>query len=39
MQHIDEYLKEVLPSFDVIIPKTLVEEEKKTRLKQLEERM
>lgn len=39
MQGVDELLKEVMPSFEVVIPKTLVEEEKKTRIKQLEERM
>lgn len=39
MQTIDKFLQEVTSSFDIIIPKTLIDEELKTRMKSLEERM
>ncbi len=39
MQSIDKFLQDSTGSFEVIIPKTLIDEEMKTRLKSLEERM
>lgn len=39
MQAIDSYLQEAMVSFDLAIPKTLIEEEVKTRQKSLQERM
>ncbi len=39
MQAIDTYLQEVMKSFGLVIPKTLIDEEVKTRIKSLEERM
>lgn len=39
MQAIDTYLQEITGSFDYYIPKTLIDEEMKTRMKSLEERM
>jgi len=39
MQAVDGMLNKAASSFTIIVPKTLVEEEKKTRMKSLEERM
>jgi FKBP-type peptidyl-prolyl cis-trans isomerase (trigger factor) len=39
MQAIDTYLQEVMKSFWLVIPKTLIDEEVKTRIKSLQERM
>lgn len=39
MQTIDTYLQEVMKSFSLAIPKTLIDEEVKTRMKSLQERM
>jgi trigger factor len=39
MQTIDTYLQDVMKSFNLIIPKTLIDEEVKTRFKSLQERM
>ncbi len=39
MQTIDSYLQDVMKSFSIVIPKTLVDEEMKTRMKSLQERM
>lgn len=39
MQAIDTYLQEVMKSFNIVIPKTLIDEEVKTRMKSLQERM
>ncbi|MBP6256870.1 hypothetical protein KA405_04080 [Patescibacteria group bacterium] len=39
MQAIDTYLQEVMKSFTIAIPKTLTDEEVKTRMKSLQERM
>lgn len=39
MQSIDNFLAEAMKSFDLKIPKTLIEEEVKTRMKSLQERM
>jgi trigger factor len=39
MQNVDEYLQNIMTSFSVAIPQTLVEEELKSRMKNLEERM
>lgn len=39
MQTIDTYLQEVMKSFTIAIPKTLTDEEVKTRMKSLQERM
>lgn len=39
MQTIDSYLQDVMKSFSIIIPKTLIDEEMKTRMKSLQERM
>lgn len=39
MQSIDTYLQEVMKSFSLSIPKTLIDEEVKTRMKSLQERL
>ena len=39
MQAVDKFLQESISSFGLYIPKTLIEEEVKTRMKSLEERM
>lgn len=39
MQTVDTYLQEVMKSFTLVIPKTLIDEEVKTRMKSLQERM
>jgi FKBP-type peptidyl-prolyl cis-trans isomerase (trigger factor) len=39
MQAVDKSLDQVTKSLEVVIPKTLVEEELKTRMKSLEERL
>ncbi len=39
MQTIDKFLQDATSSFEVSIPKTLIDEELKTRMKSLEERM
>jgi len=39
MQHVDEYLQNIMTSFAVAIPHTLIEEELKSRMKNLEEKM
>ena len=38
MQSVEKYLTDIKTSFDIAIPKTLVDEEMKSRMKSLEER-
>ena len=39
MQSVDKFLQDAGSSFEITIPKTLIDEEMKTRMKSLEERM
>ena len=38
MQWVEKYLQDIAPSFDIYIPKTLIEEELKSRIESLKER-